>query len=408
MSFNTPRNRPKSTKNDRPPRDASPGSGAGTGSGSGPGSGSGSGPDTPLAPWRIKAFAAGAAVLLAIAVGYGFYAAHRHSAADAATPAPEATFSLTGAPKIVYLSTSFGSAYEHVSEVRSANISAEISANGSVGIPTAPTASTAPTGAPTVTTTGCERSYAAADTLLCLRTEGSIVATQYAEVYHDTAGVPKLVDKVELPGIPSRARLSADGEMAAWTVFVSGDSYNGPNFSTRTGILDLRTRALVPNLEAFTAYVDGAPYHAVDVNYWGVTFTSDDDHFYATMGSAGQTWLMYGDLAAQTLHSVTTNVECPSLSPDGTRIVFKKRVSADAAAPWRLYVIDLATLQETPLAETRSIDDQAAWLGNDTVMYDVPQTSGTGYDIWAVPADGTGKPKLIVHDGFSPAAIDQG
>ena len=375
MSFNVPRTRPKK----RP---------GGSGSGSGANSGS------PLAPWRIKVFAAGTAVLLAVAVGYGFYAAHRHSAADAATPAPKATFSLTGSPKIVYLSTSFGADYEHVSEVSSAGISSG--------------ASTGPAGSPTVTTTGCERSYAAADTLLCLRAEGSLVATQYAEVYHDTAGVPKLVKKVELPGIPSRARVSADGEMAAWTVFVSGDSYNGPNFSTRTGILDLRTGTVIDNLESFTAYVDGAAYHAVDINYWGVTFSSDDDHFYATMGSAGQTWLMYGDLSTHTLRSITTNVECPSLSPDGTHIAFKKRVSTNASAPWRLYVIDLATLQETQLAETRSIDDQAAWLGNNTVMYDVPQTKGTGYDIWSVPADGTGKPTLIIHNGFSPAAIDQG
>jgi Tol biopolymer transport system component len=100
---------------------------------------------------------------------------------------------------------------------------------------------------------------------------------------------------------------------------------------------------------------------------------------------------------------VVSNVECPSLSPDGTRIAFKKRVSGNLSAPWRLYVLDLATLKETPLAETRSIDDQAAWLDGDTVMYQVPNPEG--YDIWEVPADGTGTPKILIHDGDSPAVV---
>lgn len=171
------------------------------------------------------------------------------------------------------------------------------------------------------------------------------------------------------------------------------------------GILDLRTGAVIPSMEAFTSYVDGAVYRAVDINYWGVTFEADDDHFYATMSSGGRIWLMHGDLATETLRSVVPDVECPSLSPDGTRIVFKKRVSGSFFAPWRLYVLDLKTLKETPLAETRSIDDQAAWLDDGTVMYQVAQAKGPGYDVWEVPADGTGAPKLLIHDGFSPAVI---
>jgi hypothetical protein len=338
-----------------------------------------------IAPWRIWLFAAGTAVLLVFAVGYGLYAAHRHTAAISATPAPKATLSLTGTPKILFLSTAIGAGYEHLAEVPVSD----------------------PRAAPTVTSINCQRSYAATQTLICLRPSGSLVATEYAYVY-DTAGTqPRQVDQVSLPGIPSRARVSADGKMVAWTVFVSGDSYNGPEFSTRTGILDLSTGAAVDSLETFTAYVDGSVYHAVDINYWGVTFTADDNQFYATMGSNGQTWLMLGDLATKTLRSVISNVECPSLSPDGTRIVFKKRVSTSLEAPWRLYVLDLATLKETPLAETRSIDDQAAWLGDDTVMYDVPQAHGSGYDIWDVPADGSGSPKMIIPNGFSPTAIGE-
>ncbi len=45
-----------------------------------------------------------------------------------------------------------------------------------------------------------------------------------------------------------------------------------------------------------------------------------------------------------------TGVECPSLSPDGTRLAFKKRIAEPSE--WRLAVLDLATLQDTLLNES--------------------------------------------------------
>jgi hypothetical protein len=44
--------------------------------------------------------------------------------------------------------------------------------------------------------------------------------------------------------------------------------------------------------------------------------------------------------------------------PDGTRFGYKKRVGRSR---W-LYVLDLATMKETPLAEERSIEDHVEWL----------------------------------------------
>jgi hypothetical protein len=61
-------------------------------------------------------------------------------------------------------------------------------------------------------------------------------------------------------------------------------------------------------------------------------------------------------------------------------------------------------MARTPLAETRSVDDQAAWLGNDTVMYAL-RRAGRAADVWAVPADGTGKPALLIPDAESPADL---
>ena len=75
-------------------------------------------------------------------------------------------------------------------------------------------------------------------------------------------------------------------------------------------------------------------------------------------------------------------VECPSLSPDGKRIVFKSRIGSKTR--WRLKVLDLATLTDHPVAETRSIDDQAEWLDDDTLVY------SDGVNVYTVSADGGG------------------
>jgi hypothetical protein len=257
-----------------------------------------------------------------------------------------------------------------------------------------------PVGTPMLSTVRCERSYAASGVLLCLQSEGDLVSTPYAELYDSSLHQTK---KLQITGLPNRARLSADGRMASWTTFVTGDSYVGPGSSTRTSILDAKTGAYVDSLEAFTATVDGKVYKAVDTNFWGVTFTADDSTFYATMGSNGKTWLMRGDFATKTLSAVRENAECPSLSPDGTRLVFKKRVSDDIRKPWRFFVLDLATMKETPLAEQRSVDDQAAWLDGHTVMYAVPHTNDPGSDVWSVPADGSGQPSMLAANGMSPA-----
>jgi hypothetical protein len=67
-------------------------------------------------------------------------------------------------------------------------------------------------------------------------------------------------------------------------------------------------------------------------------------------------------------------------------------------------VLDLATLRRIPLAETRSVDDQAAWLGNGTVMYGL-RSGARRSDVWSVPADGRGSPAILVPDAESPAAL---
>jgi hypothetical protein len=260
---------------------------------------------------------------------------------------------------------------------------------------------TDPGGARTAAPIRCLRFYAAAGTGVCLRKVDGAVGESYLASILD-ARLRTLHD-YPLAGIPSRTRVAPSGHLAAWTVFAGGDSYAGSQFSTRTSILDLRTWTLTPSLETYKIIKDGKPYHAADVNFWGVTF-ADDGHFYATLATKGQTYLVHGDIAARTVTTLRSNVECPSLSPDGTRLVFKKRVPGlSPDAPWRLYALDLRTMRETPLAEARSVDDQAVWADGNSVLYGL--AGDFGDDLWSVPADGTGAPKRVAVAALNPAFI---
>ncbi|GHG24749.1 PD40 domain-containing protein [Streptomyces filamentosus] len=240
----------------------------------------------------------------------------------------------------------------------------------------------------------CDRFHAAGGTALCLRRRPGVPARSYVIVLDRQL---REVRRMALPGIPSRARVSASGNMLAWTMFATGDSYARSSFSTRTSILDLRTGYLVKNIEQIPLTLGGRRHHAPDVNYWGVSFAADDNRFYATVSTGGRTHLVEGDMAAWSARALRENVECPSLSPDGTRLAFKKRVSDGPREPWRLYVYDLASGREHPVAERRGIDDQALWTDGETLAY------GYGGGVWSVPADGTGTPRQLAAGASSPA-----
>ncbi|RXS85350.1 TolB-like translocation protein [Streptomyces sp. TM32] len=247
----------------------------------------------------------------------------------------------------------------------------------------------------------CLRFSAAGGTGICLQSAPGPLRASYRAVVVDE----RLNERRSYPlsGVPSRARVSPSGHLVAWTVFVSGDSYGATAFSTRTSVLDTRTGKLQDNLEEYDLKVDGSWYRSLDVNVWGVTF-ADDGHFYATVSTRGQTYLAKGDIAAHSLTTVHGNVECPSLSPDGTRIAYKKRVPGlPADSPWRLYVLDLRTMTETATAEHRNVDDQAVWATDTTLVYALPGKSGT--DLWTVPAHGSGTPQRLASAAATPAFI---
>lgn len=249
----------------------------------------------------------------------------------------------------------------------------------------------------------CRRFHAAAGTGVCLRSTPGALAQDNQALIVDAE--LRTLRSFPLAGTPSRARVSPSGRFAAWTVFVAGESYGAAFFSTRTSIVDTTTWRLEPDLEKFAITMDGKKYSAVDANFWGVTFSKDDDTFYATLGTAGRTYLVKGSVSGRSVTTLAQNVECPSLSPDETRVAYKKRVRGGAQL-WREHVLDLSTLREQPLAEKRSVDDQAAWLDDRTLAYGLPTRDAVdSSDLWTVPADGSGSPRLLIPGASSPARL---
>jgi hypothetical protein len=208
----------------------------------------------------------------------------------------------------------------------------------------------------------------------------------------------RVVKSMSISGVPSRTRVSRDGRYGAWTTFTTGDSYTtSGQFSTRTSLLDMRKGRIVADLEQFAVSQDGREIDAPDHNFWGVTFSEQDaDVFYATLATGGHHWLVRGTVTGRRVEVLRDAVECPSVSPDGRRIAYKRPLGD---GKWRLSVLDLDSLAEHPLAEPRSIDDQAEWLDDGHVAY------SDGKDVWSVDADGTGKPTRLVRGAQSPVAL---
>ena len=108
----------------------------------------------------------------------------------------------------------------------------------------------------------------------------------------------RVTQTIDLPGMPSRTRVSRNGQFAAYTAFVAGDSYLASGLSTRTRIVRMPSGDDVADLESFAVVRDGKEIHSVDFNFWGVTFTRDPNRIYATLGTGGRILLVEGDVAA--------------------------------------------------------------------------------------------------------------
>jgi hypothetical protein len=241
----------------------------------------------------------------------------------------------------------------------------------------------------------CERVYFAAERGLCLISQQNVIG---ANAYKLTITGPdfKARHELKVAGIPIRARISPDGRFGATTGFVTGHSYADDDFSTKTVLIDMERGKVLADLEKdFTVLRNGDRIKEIDFNFWGVTFARQPGRFYATLGTGKKRYLLKGDVRTRLVRVIKEGGECPSISPDNTRVAYKKQVGET----WRFHVLDLATMEETPLAEARSVDDQVEWLDNQRILY------GLSPDIWVVPADGSGSPRKFLSKALSPAVV---
>lgn len=332
---------------------------------------------------RVALLGAVTAVCFALVVVYVLQVRHAGSVSAAAAPTV-ATVPMVGVlaqPHLVFRNATLGSDYGRLAAVALGD----------------------PSGARAFGTVSCERVYATSAAGVCVTASGGIAPT-YAVA---TLG-PDLAptSSASLAGLPSRARMSVDGRLLSTTTFVSGHSYAASSFSTAT-VIRMADKAL-PNLETWTTYLpDGQRLVASDRNFWGVTFATDDDTFYATAASGPTTWLVRGSISERTMRALRTDAECPSVSPDGRHVAYKKRLDNPTPGVWRLASLDLTTGTETLLAETRDVDDQVEWRDDASLLYALPRsgTEATTSDVWQVPADGSGTPSVLVPYASSPAVV---
>ena len=250
----------------------------------------------------------------------------------------------------------------------------------------------------------CERVSFAAGRGICLQA-GRGLFTRFRAVLFDERFEART--SFALDGRPSRTRISTDGRVGAITVFVTGQEhgYTSSSFSTRTTLVDMSSGDVLGDLEQFATWRDGTRWSAPDFNFWGVTFARDSNTFYASLQSARRTYLVRGDLGLRTLTVLHENVECPSLSPDNKLIAYKKRVAGDFA-PWRFHVLDLATMTERPLAETRSIDDQIEWLDDGHVLYGTPRSFQSPIvDVYVASIEGNEPARVFLPAAESPIVV---
>ena len=115
---------------------------------------------------------------------------------------------LVDAPHIVFRDTARGAGYGRVAIVPLAHPSAR----------------------PAITGLTCDRVYVAGGRGLCLFANRGVITTYKGVIFDARTFRP--LHTFSLPGNPSRARVSADGRLVAYTVFVVGDGYGDP------GLLD--------------------------------------------------------------------------------------------------------------------------------------------------------------------------
>jgi hypothetical protein len=253
----------------------------------------------------------------------------------------------------------------------------------------------------------CERSHFGRSGGLCLVLNRDSMQPRAFAYFLDARF--QALGRLDLAGLPIRARVSPDGKLAASTVFVTGENYASEDFTTRTTLYDLSTRRAIADVEQFTIERDGKPFSNPDFNFWGVTFRRDSNRFLATLGTGGRRFLVEGDVARRHFRVIADDVECPSLSPDERHVVFKRK--RQRTYGWQLWAMNLDTRESWAITEDQQdIDDQVEWLDVASVVYGMVLGSGLpeqSLSLWTTRIDkAAGKNRqFLLRSAWSPAVI---
>lgn len=245
----------------------------------------------------------------------------------------------------------------------------------------------------------CNRVHANKNHGICLQQKQGLTMTTDVLVF-EIEGNTRLIGSTD--GIPNRARMSPDGKYAAYTSFVTGDSYNDAGFSTRSYIVDIEKNVIGDNLERYTLIHNNKHIDPIDKNYWGITFFNDSNSFLVTVMYSGVPYLAKGTLDEKKIEIITDRIECPSLSPDNKKIVFKERISK---TEWRIIVMVLSNLTRISTSELENVDDQVEWYDNDNLVYSKINYETQKINLMKASANGDGKPELLIEHGMSPSMI---
>ena len=156
--------------------------------------------------------------------------------------------------------------------------------------------------------------------------------------------------------------------------------------------------------KTFTSTVLGvlATRQKLDIDDLAVDYFPELDD--GDSGQAIYNRVRFRDLATMTAAPAGFTGTCPSVSPDGTHIAFKRRLPGSDLP--RLMVRDLRSGEEWVLGEAGFVDDQVEWLDDDTVIYAMPRDDARiqpATDIWALDIAPDARPDLLVPFAAAPA-----
>lgn len=253
----------------------------------------------------------------------------------------------------------------------------------------------------------CERVHLAAANGLCLAVDDTVLVPAWRTEFFD-ASDDRLVElRSYASPRPSRARVSPDGSVISTTGFVSGQGYADIGSGTETVVTidSFDGSNLLVSMAQFEVLGDDPSLNAEARQFWGVSFVDSTD-FWVTGWFGDGPEILRGDSSRRTLETFGWDGSCPSVSPDGSTLVFKETQPDES---FLLVAVDIATGRRWRLGEQRAVDDQVEWLDNDTLLYAMHTEGSDGtdaqpqFDIWSVDVAPGSTPELFLPAASSPA-----